>query len=120
VTQRAAASPLARARPCQPLSTSAFIVVAVFVVAAARCLLVVTLSLVQIARYRDRYVSALQAWLPARIGEELTSARGKLTDAEFRARLLDRLQAQRSALAQVISDIDRQVEAIVDSGRIHE
>jgi hypothetical protein len=66
--------------------------------------------------YRDRYVSALQAWLPARIGEDLADARGKLTDAEFRARLLDRLQAQRSALAQVIGDIDRQVEAIAEHG----
>lgn len=66
--------------------------------------------------YQSRYLDALARYLPPDIGEHLAAKRGDLTAAEFRSQLLERLQAQRAALAEVIGDIDQQVDAIVDSG----
>jgi transcriptional regulator with XRE-family HTH domain len=66
--------------------------------------------------YQTRYQTAINTYVGPEVAEELAARRGDLTAAEFRARLIERLQAQRAVLAEVIGDIDRQVDAIVDSG----
>lgn len=66
--------------------------------------------------YRTRYVAAVNTFVGSWVAEELAARRGDLTSAQTRAWLFERLGAQRAVLAEVIGDIDRQVEAIADAG----
>jgi hypothetical protein len=65
--------------------------------------------------YRERYQDALMRYFDYERGEELAAHLEDLASAERRKVRLERLRWQRGALAAVLDDIDRIVDAIADA-----
>lgn len=65
--------------------------------------------------YRERFMAMIMTYGDPGRGEQLIGYMEDLTTAELRETRLSRLNWQRDALAALVGDIDRIVDAIVDS-----